>query len=104
MTPPTARAATLESALFPRLRRLPPKLLAPRPTPALLRAALAKPCALLVELLTVLVTDFSAPETMPPAALAMLEKLQKCGWWPSFTSELKVCTAFQIWLDPREAR
>ncbi len=79
-----------------------PKLLTPDFTVSV--AAAAKPCAFSFTLPTVWETFWMAPETVSFTALAMLPRLQKCGLWPSFTREWKVCTAFHRWLDPRAAR
>src|SRR5438552_18781815 len=103
--PPTACEATfftVEKAFLPIESMLLPRLLTPDLTvPTALEA---KFFALSTTLDAVLVTFESALVAVSARLCAMPERLQKCGVWPCFTSEWKVCTAFHRWLDPRDAR
>ena len=68
------------------------------------RTAPARPATVSVARLTVWETPWSACETWSDTLFfSQLPKLKR-GVWPSFTSVLKVVSAFHRWLEPREAR
>src|SRR5207245_8758619 len=68
------------------------------------RAAPPRPATVSVARLTVWETPCSACDTWSETFFfSQLPKLKR-GPWPSLTSVLNVVTAFQRWLEPREAR